>query len=333
MRRARRRRAPASRGRSRGRPGVLRVRMCSLTAISGPALRVEHACAGSPRGSACRRGSCARRGSRSTCASLVKSLSISRSRASTSRSHALGVERAPRARAPSCRRPARRGCRATTKSSPCSLNASTGPGAPGRDALGEQPHVLAGQVGVLLGARERELLLDDLLGQHEPASGRGRSCSRCSSVPRVSKPGNSGTGSRLPVASSQSDDGPGRIRMPWFGPDRVPVPDALGVVPHPVAVDEARAGRLGDAEHPAVDVGGNAGDHRARAACPSRSGQSLRTRSWLPPMPPTGDDHGLRRELEVADDLARAGRARVRRSTGREHARPRTPVTAPSRRR
>ena len=35
--------------------------------------------------------------------------------------------------------------------------------------------VLAGQVGVLLAARERELLLDDLLVEHEPASGRGRS--------------------------------------------------------------------------------------------------------------------------------------------------------------
>ena len=31
-----------------------------------------------------------------------------------------------------------------------------------------EPDVLAGQVGVLLGAGERELLLDDLLGEHEP---------------------------------------------------------------------------------------------------------------------------------------------------------------------
>ncbi len=38
----------------------------------------------------------------------------------------------------------------------------------------------------------------------------------CSSVPRVSKPGNSGTGSRLPRASSHTDDGPGRMRMPWL---------------------------------------------------------------------------------------------------------------------
>jgi hypothetical protein len=37
----------------------------------------------------------------------------------------------------------------------------------------------------------------------------------CASVPSVSKPGHSGTGRRLPVASSQSDDGPGMIRIPW----------------------------------------------------------------------------------------------------------------------
>ena len=38
----------------------------------------------------------------------------------------------------------------------------------------------------------------------------------CASVPSVSKPGNSGGGSRRPVASSHSEDGPGMIRMPWW---------------------------------------------------------------------------------------------------------------------
>ena len=38
-----------------------------------------------------------------------------------------------------------------------------------------------------------------------------------SSVPSVSKPGYSGGGSRLPTASSHSDDGPGMIRMPCSG--------------------------------------------------------------------------------------------------------------------
>jgi hypothetical protein len=39
-------------------------------------------------------------------------------------------------------------------------------------------------------------------------------CPMWASVPRVSKPGNSGTGRRFPVASSHSEEGPGRIRMP-----------------------------------------------------------------------------------------------------------------------
>ncbi len=38
----------------------------------------------------------------------------------------------------------------------------------------------------------------------------------CRSEPSASKPGNSGAGNRRPRASSHSDDGPGRIRMPWW---------------------------------------------------------------------------------------------------------------------
>ena len=44
------------------------------------------------------------------------------------------------------------------------------------------------------------------------------------------------------------------------GPHRVPVVDALDVGPHPVLVDHRRAGVLGDALHPSVDMGGHAGD-------------------------------------------------------------------------
>ena len=74
--------------------------------------------------------------------------------------------------------------------------------------------------------------------------------------------------------------------MPCVGPDRVPVADALGVVPHPVAVDELAAGRLGDPEHAPVDVGRDAGDHVASAARRAARASCARTRSWLPPMPP-----------------------------------------------
>ena len=35
-------------------------------------------------------------------------------------------------------------------------------------------------------------------------------------VPSESKPGRYGAGNRSPVAESHTDDGPGRMRMPWF---------------------------------------------------------------------------------------------------------------------
>ncbi len=56
----------------------------------------------------------------------------------------------------------------------------------------------------------------------------------------------------------------GQDADPVVRPDRPPVLDALGVVPHPVAVDEMRAGCFRDAEHAPVDVVGHARDHFAR---------------------------------------------------------------------
>ena len=88
--------------------------------------------------------------------------------------------------------------------------------------------------------------------------------------------------------------------MPWSGQIGSQLCDALGVVPHPVGVDDPAAGGLGDAEHPAVDVRRHPGDHRAAAASPSRSGQVARTRSWLPPMPPRVTTTAWRPQLELA---------------------------------
>ena len=50
-------------------------------------------------------------------------------------------------------------------------------------------------------------------------------------------------------------------------PHRIPVLDALDVVPHAVPVDEARTRRLRRDLHRAVDVRGDARDHGRRAAC------------------------------------------------------------------
>ena len=101
-------------------------------------------------------------------------------------------------------------------------------------------------------------------------------------------------------------------------PDRVPVPDALRVVPHPVGVDDAGAGLLGDLDHAPVDVGGHAGDHLLAAACRAAPASCLRTSSWLPPMPPEVTITIGALQLEVADLVAVARPARAR--TGRARA-------------
>ena len=97
------------------------------------------------------------------------------------------------------------------------------------------------------------------------------------------------------------------------GPDRVPVLDALGVVPHPVAVDQAPAGPFGDSQHPAVDVGGHPGD-RGRGLindCRRRFGETGQTPYLLPvsvdgqlPLPPVPVETG--EQVAVADAEAAA---------------------------
>ena len=171
-------------------------------------------------------------------------------------------------------------------------------GAPG----GHQP-ALAGEIRILLRARQREFLLDDALGQHEPriiVAGRHDVLQLAERVgagkQRRGQPRACGVEPHR-RRSGQDADAVAR-------PDRRPVPDALDIVPHPVAVDQPRAGGLGDADHPAVDMFGHAGDHVFR-----RVAKALR-----PVLPDQiviaadaagGDDHGLRVQREVAGDLAR----------------------------
>ena len=138
----------------------------------------------------------------------------------------------------------------------------------------------------------------------------------------MSKPGNSGAGRRCPVASSQSDDGPGRMRMPCAAQTGSQLRDALGVVPHPVAVDQPGAGLLGDAEHPPVDVRGNArqqGRRRRAQRCRPLGAHEVVVAADAA----ARDDDGRGAQLEVADDLAgarRAASAPRRRQHGSAHA-------------
>ncbi len=145
----------------------------------------------------------------------------------------------------------------------------------------------------------------------------------------MSKPGKLGAGSRrsgrVQPHRRRAGDDPDRV----VGPDRVPVVDALGVVPHAVAVDDVAAGALGDLEHAPVHVRRDAGDHRLRrrpeprrpaSSCgPARGCRRCRRTSRPRPAPaartrpPPVRDDALPRSTSVGSSTV-----------------PRTPTAAPS---
>ena len=141
----------------------------------------------------------------------------------------------------------------------------------------------------------------------------------CPSVPSVSKPGKSGAGKRLPARVDPQRRRPGQDADAVVVPDRVPVAQALGVVPHPVRVDDVA--RRPPAVMPSIRPSTCAGTPATMRAggVPSRSGQARRTRSWLPPMPPLVTMTACARDLEVADLVAVGGPAPLR-GVGREDA-------------
>ena len=165
----------------------------------------------------------------------------------------------------------------------------------------------AGQVGVLLGPRERELLLGDLVGEHEPrvvVAGRGDRAQRGERVEAGERGGGEAAPARVEPQRRRAGQDPDAVPRP----DRVPVVDALGVVPHPVAVHEASACGFADAEHAPVDVLGHAGDQVLRRGAEA-GGPMLPNEVVVGADPAAGDDHGLRPELEPADLDPRARRA------------------------
>ncbi|KAJ0163891.1 hypothetical protein CTA2_2171 [Colletotrichum tanaceti] len=128
-----------------------------------------------------------------------------------------------------------------------------------KDAREELPHALARHVRVLLGAREGELAGDDALVEDEPRVVVARGADVLERAERVGAREQEG---RQPLACRVE---PQRARRRQHAdavvrPDGVPVLQALGVVPHAVAVDDVGAGRLRDADHAAVDVGRHADD-------------------------------------------------------------------------
>ena len=75
-------------------------------------------------------------------------------------------------------------------------------------------------------------------------------------------------------------------------------------MPHAVAIDDGAAGGLGDRQHAAVDMIGNAGDHPRRRA--AKALRPILAHQLMIGADAAGrNDDGLRLERERADDLAR----------------------------
>ena len=197
---------------------------------------------------------------------------------------------------------------ATTKSAPRSRNACTGRRGAGTHAAEHLRDAAAGQVGVLLGARERELLLGDLVREHEPrvvVAGRGDRAERAERVEAGERRAGKPAAARVEPQRRRAGQDPDAVPRP----DRVPVPHALGVVPHPVAVHQR--GRRRARRSPSIRPSTCSGTPEIIrfGGVPSRAGQYARTRSWSAPIPPDVTITACARELERADLVAGARRA------------------------
>ncbi|MGY3107595.1 hypothetical protein ACVWW7_004222 [Bradyrhizobium sp. LM6.9] len=102
------------------------------------------------------------------------------------------------------------------------------------------PPALAGEIGVLLRARQRKLLLDDALGQDEP----GIIIAGGHDVLELAERVGAGEERRRQSRAGGVEPHRGRAGQDADAvarPDRIPVLDAFDIMPHAVAVDQPRA--------------------------------------------------------------------------------------------
>ena len=102
-------------------------------------------------------------------------------------------------------------------------------------------------------------------------------------------------------------------------PDRIPVLDALHVVPHAIAVDHARTRAFGDSEHATVDVRGHAAQHVPRRVAEARGPIPAHQLMIAADTPGRHDDR-LRAIFELAGDLARTWATALDRIVGQHSA-------------
>src|SRR5215203_2060683 len=172
-------------------------------------------------------------------------------------------------------------------------------GRTGSQPTGQQPQVLAGQVGVLLGAGQSELRTYRCLVEHKPRVVMAAGCEVAQRTEGVEawkqRRGKTTTTGIKPERRRSRQDADAVV-----APDRSVIDDAFRVVPHPVWVDQPAPRSLGHLKHGAVDVIRHPGDEMVRRV------------AELPrPDPPhevevaadpaTGHDHCLSDQMEVAD--------------------------------
>src|SRR5699024_6948098 len=172
--------------------------------------------------------------------------------------------------------------------------------------------------GVLLRTRQGELFFDDLLGEHEPrvlVSALHDVLERAQGV----EPGEVGGRQALAGGVQPQRGRPGQDTDAVFVSDLVPVLDALGVVPHAVAVDDVATTFFGDAEHAPVHVRGHTREHVLRRRAQTL-GPVLPDQVVVATDPTGSDDHCLRAELELTDRVAATGQTTLDVAGGQDRA-------------
>ncbi|MCY1235639.1 hypothetical protein D9M72_482620 [compost metagenome] len=195
-----------------------------------------------------------------------------------------------------------------------------GCGAAAQTRAKQQLQVPVGDVRVLLGAGEGELLFDNSLVQDEPGVAVLLDIWCGPQQPQGSQGVVTGQpGGGKPPAQRVEPQGrrPGQDPDGMVRPDGVPVLDALGVVPHAVTVHQPDACLIGDVQHPPVNVPGHPGDH-LRGRRPQLLGPPPAHQRVVAADPATRDHHGLRTQLKLPSSGPVRGNA-ARRSVRCQH--------------
>ncbi len=164
-----------------------------------------------------------------------------------------------------------------------------------------QAQVAVGEVGILLAARQREFLLDDGAVEHEPGVGVVVAGDVAERAERI-EAGIVRKRQAPPAGIKPQTARPRQHPDAVVGPDGIPVAQALGVVPHPVRVDQAGPGLLGGELHLPVHVGGYAADHEFGGWAEALGGPVVPHQIVIAADAAGGENHRARAELELARD-------------------------------